>query len=302
MLSHVSSIRHSGVDRDVKSSHVWTIVLTGDAPPTVAGGPARQSCRAAPRWAAPAAPGARLTLERATRLAPPGQTIIVLTRRQAAAWESELSAFPKAQRIVQPVYRGRAAELLLPLLTIAGQEPSATIIVLPVDHRVDHDERFLRYVRRAVWAVALRPEVPILIGAHPYAAVADGWIEPGGPVDGLEDLAVHTVKRFVDEASAAERRKLFELSALVSTWIFVARAGTLLSLAERTLSEVLEALEPLEAAFGRPEAELLCEAVYECMPRAGLGPLERASGLAVLALPEAVWHAPERETPQLLAG
>jgi mannose-1-phosphate guanylyltransferase len=303
MLAHVPSIpSRLGVDHDVQRSHVWTIVLTGDAPPTPTAGMRRRSCRPTSHWSRPPAPGARRTLERASRLAPIGQMLTVLTRRQAAAWAKELEAVPDTRRIVQPVYRGRAAEMLLPLLTIAGQDPSATVIVLPADQPSEHDARFLRYVRRAVWAVALRPDVPILIGAHPYAAVADGWIEPGAPVEGLEDLAVHTVRRFVNDATPPERRALFDAGALVSTSIFVARAGTLLSLAQRALPEVLEALEPLEAAFGRPEEGLLCEAVYECMPRAGLGPLESAPELAVLGLPDVVWQAPEREALELIAS
>src|SRR5262249_54470128 len=118
---------------------------------------------------------------------------------------------------------------------------------------------------------------------------------------GLEDLAVHTVRRFVNDATPPERRMLFDAGALVSTSIFVARAGTLLSVAQRVLPEVLEALEPLEAAFGRPEDGLLCGAVYECMPRAGLGPLETTPELAVLGLPDVVWQAPEREALELIA-
>ncbi len=187
-------------------------------------------------------------------------------------------------------------------LKIVRSDPSATVILLPAVQRVEHDARFLRYVGRALWATALRPDVPLIIGARPYAPAPDGWIEPGAPVEGLETLAVHAVKRFVDDASAAERRRLVDGHALVSTSIFVARAQTLLELAERTLPDVREALEPLEGAFDRPEEALLGEAIYECMPRVGLGPLEHAPELAVLALPDAVWRAPEREARELLAS
>jgi mannose-1-phosphate guanylyltransferase len=228
--------------------------------------------------------------------------VTVLTRRQAAAWDRELSALPQVRRVVQPVYRGRAAEALLPLLKIARQDPSATIVVMPADHPVDHDPRFLRYVGRAVWAIALRPDLPILLAAHPHAPVTDGWIEPGPAVEGLEDLAVRSVKRFVDGASPAERQRLFEGNALTSTSILVGRAGTLLALAGRTLPEVLEALEPLEDAANRAEESLLCDAVYEWMPEADLAPLERARELAVLALPDVVWRAPEREALSRLAS
>ena len=303
MLARVPFIPLLDLERDARHAHVWTIVLTGDAPP-IPGRPYRpRSCRAGARWPLPAGvpSQAQPTLERASRLAPAGQTVTVLTRRQAAAWEPELAALSHTHRVVQPTYRGRAAEMLLPLLKIARRDPSATVIVLPADQRVDHDARFLRYVARAVWAVALRPELPILIAAHPCAPVTDGWIEPGGPVEGLEDLAVHAVKCFVDDATPAERRRLFDGNALTSTSIFIGRAGTLLSLAERALPEVLEALEPLQDAFDRPEESLLCEAIYECMPRASLAPLERAPELAVLALPDIVWRTPEG-IEQLLAS
>jgi mannose-1-phosphate guanylyltransferase len=193
--------------------------------------------------------------------------------------------------------------VLLPLLNIARRDPSATVIVLPADQRVDHDARFLRYVARAVWAVTRRPDLPILIGAHPCTPVMDGWIEPGALVEGLEDLAVRAVKCFVDAATPAERRRLFDGHAVTSTSVFIGRVATLLSIAERALPDVLEALEPLRDAFDRPEESLLCEAICECMPRASLAPLERAPELAVLPLPDVVRRAPEHEgVEQLLAS
>jgi hypothetical protein len=38
------------------------------------------------------------------------------------------------------------------------------------------------------------------------------------------------------------------------------------------------------------------------MPQASLDPLEHAPELAVLALPDVVWRAPEREVLELLAS
>jgi hypothetical protein len=54
--------------------------------------------------------------------------------------------------------------------------------------------------------------------------------------------------------------------------------------------EVLETLEPLEAVAEAPEAGLLCEAVYECMPYASLSRelLERGRDVAVLPIPDAM--------------
>ena len=215
----------------------------------------------------PSRPRARWTTSRAS--SPASRVVTVTTRGRIAPLATERPELPHVHRVVQPHYRGRAAETLLPLLRIARQDPSATVVVVPADHGVRHEARFHRYVARAVRAVALRPDLPILIGAHPHAPVTSGWIEPGAPVEGLEDLSVHAVKRVVDTTSLAEQRRLFESGALISTLVFVGRAGTLLELAAEALPEVLEALEPLADAFGTPEEPLLREAVYECMPRGG---------------------------------
>jgi mannose-1-phosphate guanylyltransferase len=281
---------------------VWAIVLTGDQPPTGDGMHRLRACRGS-RPSTGSRYATRNVLERVSRLTPAGQMVTVLSRHQAAAWDPVLAAVPQARRVVQPVYRGRAAEALLPLLKIARQDPAATVIVLPADQpRVEHDPRFARYVGRAVWATALRPDLPILVGAHPHAPVADGWIEPGAPVEGLEDLSVRAVSRFVDDAPPAERQRLFESNALTSTSILVGRAGTLRALAGRVLPEVLEALEPLDDALDHAEESLLCDAVYECMPEHDLAELERAPDLVVLALPDVVWRVPERDALHLLAS
>jgi mannose-1-phosphate guanylyltransferase len=302
MLARVPSIPRIDLVREAPHPRTWAIVLTGDEPPVAARAPRPRHVRpGAQRWPLPPGATSRArALERASRLVPPGQMVTVVTRRHAGAWDAELADLPGARRIVQPSYRGRAVETLLPLLRIARRDPAATLIVLPAEHGIDHEARFLRYVSRAVWAVALRPDLPILIGAHPHAPVLDGWIEPGAPVEGLEELSVHAVKRFVDDASLAERRRLFEGNALISTGIFVGRAGTLRALAARALPEVLEALEPLEDAFDTAVESLLCEAVYECMPQPGLAALERAPELAVLALPDVGWRSPRRERDALL--
>jgi mannose-1-phosphate guanylyltransferase len=248
------------------SSHVWGLVLAGRP---LGRGPAHM----------------RRAIDRAARLVPNYRLVSVLCRQAARDVGAALAEVPEMTQIVQPSYRGSAAELFLPVLVIARRDPHAVVVAFSAEEGAGHDGRLLPSVQKAVRAVALRPDLTVLVGARPRTGRApDGWIEPGAPVEGLEDLAVREIRRFVYEP--AHRAA----SGLLSTAAIVARASTLIGMGRRWVPEVLETLEPLEAVAEAPEAGLLCEAVYECMPYASLSRelLERGPDVAVLPIPDAM--------------
>jgi len=185
---------------------------------------------------------------------------------------------------VQPAYRGSAAELFLPALLVARRDPDAVILALRADET--HDGLVAPCLARAIRAVDLRPDLTVLVGARPRTTRApDGFVEPGSPLEGCEELSLLAVQRFVYEAPRGLcARDLLAPAALA------ARARTLVALGRRYIPEVLETLEPLEGVADALEATLLCEAVYECMPYASLSRefLERVPDLAVLPVPDAL--------------
>lgn len=124
--------------------------------------------------------------------------LAVLARDHSAYYDTELQDLPAVRRIRQPMYRGSAPEVFLPALRIAQEDPHATVVVLPSDQLVEGEARFMNYVGRAAQAVALRLELPVVMGAHPLSPdPACPWIEPGPPIEGLEAFAVRSVKRFL---------------------------------------------------------------------------------------------------------
>jgi mannose-1-phosphate guanylyltransferase len=251
------------------SPHVWAFVLGG----TVRRGPA----------------SFKRALERAERLAPTHRIVSVLCRESVRQCAGVLAHVPDVATIVQPTYRGSAAELFLPALLVARRDPDAVIVALPADEIADG--RFVPCLSSAIRAVALRPELAVLVGARPRTARAsDGFVEPGAPLPGLEDLAVHAVRRFVYEPP----RDLSTTDLLVPAAL-VAQARTLVLLGRRCIPDVLETLEPLEDIADTAEATLLCEAVYEYMPYASVSRelLGRVRDVAVLPVPEALVDAGE---------
>src|SRR5690242_14285522 len=116
MVARVPFIPRLDLERGPLPSHVWTIVLTGNRPPAI---PRSGEARTRPH--ANRASGGSDTgrLERVSQLTAAGETIVILTRDNAPEWAAELAAAPQAHAIVQPADRGRAAELLVPVLKIA---------------------------------------------------------------------------------------------------------------------------------------------------------------------------------------
>lgn len=208
----------------------------------------------------------RAALDRAADLIPPHRCVAVLARGHGHAAD-ELAG---VRRVVQPAYRGSAAEVFLPLSMIARWDPAAIAVVLPA-HGVGQDEaEFLGSIERAAQSVAARPDLLVVLGLTPPCPRPPGWVQPGAGVAGLERFGVREVRRFLRRPSFAEGVALQARGGLVNTGVVVAVAETLLALGRRRLPDVLETLEPLATSSGGPEEHLLCEAVYEGMPYADL--------------------------------
>jgi mannose-1-phosphate guanylyltransferase len=274
-------------------ARLWGIVVGGNEAPAAMQGAnvvlhARREHR---RARSPHGSEARLrqTVERALRLIPARHVVAVVARDTVPSGQQVLTDLPEVRCIVQPRHRGSAAEIFLPLLGIAREDPGATVVVLPSEHLATRDGRFMLTVEKAVWAAGFRADLLVLVGAASRRPEPTyGWIEPGALVEGLEHLGVRTVRSFVHDRAGAPGGA--RDGAALGTLALVGRVQTLLALGERHLPEVLETLEPLEPALGGPEEGLLCEAVYECMPHASISRelLERGDPLAVVQVPEAI--------------
>jgi mannose-1-phosphate guanylyltransferase len=258
--------------------HLWGVVLPGvdqaRRPLTPVRG--HYTRRSAPDQ--PARP-----FERASRVIPASRLATVLTRdAEHAGGEGA----PGVRCYLQPTSRGTAPEVFLAALCMLREDPHAVVAALPADHLIEHGPHLMQYVARAAEAVALRPDLPMIVGAYPGSRDPEyAWIEVGDPVEGLEPFAVRAVRRFVMHPSAGERH-----GELLGTLAVVLSARTLLTLGRRHLPDVLECLEPVEEAAGHAEQTLLCDAVWESMPRASLfrDLLAHVRPVGVVSLPDAV--------------
>jgi mannose-1-phosphate guanylyltransferase len=280
LTTRIPETPEHGVDLSASLRHLWAIVIAPDG--DGASGHYSAARRPASRRGVRArfSATAQTAIDRVARLVPRERVVVALTRRDTGWAEAAAS---DVRWIIQPAWRGSAAELFLAALAIATEDPDATLALFPSDHRTDDEDALLLAVTSATRAIELRPDVPVVLGVRPRRPTRGVWLEPGAEIDGLEAFGIRAVERVVRNPGVEDARALLDGETLVSTLVVVVRARTLIELGRVAAPDVLETLEPLESVFGRVEERLLRDAVYEWMPYASAADvLLHAEPLAVL--------------------
>ena len=182
-------------------------------------------------------PMIRWAVNRAARVVPRQQIVAVVAARHRRWWQSELADLPPQNIIVQPLNRGTAPGLLLPLLDIVHRDRGATVVVLPSDHHVADEASLEATMRGAIERVAQNDEI-VLLGVPPIQADTQyGWILPAGPRG-----PVRKVASFIEKPDQETARALMARGALINTLILAGKGRQLLALCLRTVPELVGSL------------------------------------------------------------
>lgn len=210
----------------------------------------------------------RHTLYRAERLIPPERLLTVVTRPHLDYAREELHDRPPGTVIVQPSNRETGPGILLPLLHVYQQDPKAVVVLLPADHFIAEEERFMSYVEEVAAFVATAPGCLVLLGVEPKRPEPEyGWIETGG-ISGYHDHAeVHHVRRFWEKPDRRTAQILYRrYDCLWNTMVAIGRAWWLISLFKTLTPGLFSLFDGLEPLIGSPiEAEAV-ESVYAKLP------------------------------------
>lgn len=209
------------------SADVWTIVLaagSGRRLAAVTGGVPKQFWR--PHDGA--SPLVGETIARLQTLAPLEQTVTVVDDSHREHVRAMADRWPLGEVLYQPLDRGTAAGVLLPLMAVLASAPDATVIVTPSDHGVGDTFAFRAGLKQAIARVQARTCDLVLFGVEPTGARADyGWITPS-TTGRLGHGTFQRVVRFVEKPPVHEAFQLFLSGAVWNTMVVVARAAGLL--------------------------------------------------------------------------
>ncbi|MCM2309936.1 MAG: sugar phosphate nucleotidyltransferase [Steroidobacteraceae bacterium] len=178
-------------------------------------------------------------LQRAESVAPPARVCTVVAAAHRAWWEAPLRVLPDENVIVQPMNRGTAVGILLPLLHLARRDPLARVALLPSDHFVREEGVLAGTLRDAMADAAEYSEDVLLLGMRPEEPDPElGYVLPG-TADGT---GLAPVARFVEKPGLVDARQLIARGAAWNSFIIVARLEALLGLYERQFPEVVAVL------------------------------------------------------------
>ena len=129
--------------------------------------------------------------------------------------------------LVAPAQRGSAFSIALVCARIRRSDPDAVIAVLPVDQRVNVDDRWARLLFRA-YQVALNDHI-VLVGVRQHEKCRDySYIRPGRHLDDADDVC--EVRVFASDALPSTASRAINEGAYWYTGVFVGRAVGILGL------------------------------------------------------------------------
>lgn len=235
----------------------------------------------------------RHTLARAERLIPPERLLTVVTRPHLVYAQEELHDRPPATVIVQPSNRETGPGILLPLLHVYQRDPKAVVALLPADHFILKEERFMAYVEEAAAFVATAPGCLVLLGSEPDRTEPQyGWIEAGDLFGRHHRTEVYGVRRFWEKPDRRTAQTLYLNGCLWNTMVIVGRAWWLLSLFKTLTPELFRLFDRLGSHIGSTQETEVVEQIYAGLPavdfsRAILA--KHPSRLAVLRIKDVYW-------------
>lgn len=241
------------------------------------------------------------TVDRAMRLTPPEQTVVVAARHHRHDVASQLSGRPIGKLLLQPANRDTAAGIFLPLAYVRARDPQATVVIHPSDHFIYPEQRFLETVRQSITSAGAMPERLLLLGVQPDRLETEyGWIQRGVRLNGAPAHPVHAVSSFLEKPGAAQADAALRAGGLWNTLVLTATVESLWQTGWVCFPDMMSRFEQLVSAWDTPEEPAALEAAYQEMPAANFSThlLQRLPNrVAVMELTDVLWSdwgKPER--------
>ena len=230
------------------------------------------------------------TVRRVGDLIPHERVWVITSDVLRSKVRKQLPGVPARQIIAEPEGRNTAPAIALAAALIAQRDPDAIMAVLPSDHLILEEGRYLAVLESAARSAA--SDKLIVLGIQPrYAETGYGYIEfPEGVAAGGERPV--EVQSFREKPEQALADEFFEAGNFYwNSGQFLWRASTILKAVEKYLPKTHYALASLPRAGSRSFRSALANA-YSKTDKTSIdyGVLEKASNIAGFACKDFGWN------------
>ncbi len=200
------------------------------------------------------------TVERIKPLATLEKTWVITNEYLAHEIADQLRGIPAEQIIQEPVARNTAPACGLAAFLIERENPDAVLGILPSDHVIGDEPRFLKALQKGIALAAAGPNI-VVLGIEPTRPETGyGYIETGDQT--ADGTALH-VRRFTEKPNQIRAEEFVAAGNYYwNSGVFLWSARTLANAVREHLPETAPLLEEIAAAFGKPEFEGVFHRLY----------------------------------------
>jgi mannose-1-phosphate guanylyltransferase len=236
----------------------------------------------------------RKTVERIARTVRMENILIITGKQHWMLVNESLPDFDPANIIIEPTIRDTAPCIALATTFIRKREPDAVTIVLPADHLVLDEERFLKTIKKGV-GLAREKRGLITLGIHPdRPETRYGYIqvEPTVMIDDEnddpkdDDISLFRVKTFAEKPDLATAEEFLESRDFWwNSGVFIWHVDDITREYRRSLPDLFEDMQNVHAFIGTERQDSVIEDVYSWIHPVSIayGIMEKAEKVFMLA-------------------
>lgn len=244
----------------------------------------------------------QMTVKRLEKLIPIDRVFIVTGEKYVTLVREQLPMLNDRNIIIEPVGKNTAPCIGLSAFIIEKYYKDATLAVLPSDHLIENEDKFLQILKTASDFVEKKEDAIVTLGMKPNRPETGyGYIKYDEICGKINQFEIRSVERFVEKPNdekAAEYVK--DGSYLWNGGMFVWKTSTILSLTKQHLNKTYELLNEIAIALEDDFASVLQDKYNKVESiSVDYGIMEKAKNIYVIPSDfgwddVGTWHSVER--------
>ncbi|WPC41047.1 mannose-1-phosphate guanylyltransferase [Clostridium sp. JS66] len=199
----------------------------------------------------------QMTVKRLQKILPIDRIFVVTGEKYVELLKEQIPQLPQTNIIVEPVGRNTAPCAALSALVIKKYYGDASIVVVPSDHLIVDEEKYLKIINVGEDFVNKNSDSIVTLGITPdRAETGYGYIKIDkynniNNVEIHEDIKIHKVEKFVEKPSIEVAQEyLRDGDYLWNSGMFIWKANYILKLTKKYLKNTYEVLNKLQETSG----------------------------------------------------